>query len=255
MQDRINETEYNYQNCLMKIIKYNNNKDIVVEFQDEYKAKVHTTYGHFTNGNVKNPYYPSVYGVGIIGDKCLISIDGKHIKEYSAWKKILERCYYEKYKEKHTTYKNATCCDEWLLYENFYKWLHEQENFDKWLNGDRWNIDKDILIKGNKVYSPTTCCLVPNNVNKLFTKCDVARGNYPIGVSEQDGKLKSCCHNPFTNKMEFLGYHSTEENSFNAYKKYKENIIKQVAKIEYEANNITKQCYEAMMDYEVEITD
>jgi hypothetical protein len=252
--DRLKEAKLNNQGCLMKIVEYNKADDIIVEFQDKYRAKVHAAYREFENGEVKNPYYPSVYGVGVTGNKYPTRIGkGNQIKEYSIWKTMLIRCYDEEYKTKHPTYKDATCCNEWLLFENFYEWLHSQENFDKWLNGERWNLDKDILIKGNKVYSPNTCCLVPPNVNNLFIKNDANRGNCPIGVCKKDDGYGSYCNN--YKKREFLGYHDTEVGAFLAYKKRKEQIIKQTAQTEYDNGNITKRCYEAMMKYEVEITD
>ena len=168
---------------------------------------------------------------------------------------MLERCYSSKYKNTRPTYKNVTCCNEWLLYENFYEWLHNQENFDKWLNGDRWAIDKDILVKGNKVYSPNTCCLVPQNVNVLFVKSNAVRGNLPIGVIRLKNGFRAQCKNPFTNKVQSIGIYQTFEQSFNAYKIYKENIIQQVAENEYLKGNITKKCYEAMIIYNVNIND
>ena len=239
----------------MKIVEYNKSSDIAVEFQDEYKAKVHTDYRWFQKGNVKNPYYPSVYGVGIIGNKYSICKKEIVTKEYKTWNHMLERCFDEKHKKKYPTYEDVTCCEEWLLYDNFYEWLHSQKNFDKWLNGNRWHIDKDILMKGNKMYSFDACCLVPDNVNVLFTKRDRCRGDFPIGVTENwDGFLARCC-NPITNKRENIGTFSTPEKAFYAYKQYKENLIKQIANIEYNVGNITKECYDAMMNYEVEITD
>lgn len=157
---------------------------------------------------------------------------------------------------KNPSYQNVTCCNEWLLYENFYEWLHSQGNFDKWLSGNGWDIDKDILVKGNKVYSSETCCLVPQNINKLFIKNDVIRGILPLGVSRDRGKFRALCNNPFTKEYEYLGEYETPEDAFYlGYKPYKENIIKKVAQIEYDKGNITEICYNAMMNYEVEITD
>lgn len=250
-KDRLGEENLNYQNCLMKIIEYNNANDIVVEFQDKYKIRVHTTYSHFLSGCVKNPYYPSVYGVGMVGVKYPLQK-----KEYEAWHDMLKRCFNKNIKEKYATYKEVTCCDEWLLYENFYEWLHNQDNFDKWLNEKNWCLDKDILIKGNKIYSPETCCLVPNDVNVLFTKRDNCRGDLPIGVIKQGNKFRVECNNPFDSSHDtYLCMCSTPKEAFNVYKEYKEKIIKQVAELEYNNDNITKRCYEAMMNYQVEITD
>lgn len=248
------EENYNNQGCLMTIVECNG-KNIIVEFQDEYKYRVHSIYTNFKSGSIKNPYYPSVYGVGITGCKYPISIDCKLTIEYDAWKQMLRRCFSNKEKERIPAYKVVTCCDEWLLYENFYAWLHSQPNFDKWANSTRWALDKDILMKGNKTYSPDACCLIPQNVNCLFLKREAERGDYPIGVSYRNDGFVASCHDPFTNRREELGSYSTPTRAFQAYKEYKEDIIKKVAQIEYNKGNITKECYEAMLVYEVEIDD
>lgn len=255
LNKHIGETKLNNQGSLMEIVEYNGYKNIVVEFQDKYKVRVNTIYANFKSGSIKNPYYPSIYGVGVTGNKYPISKNCDAVKEYDVWHRLLERCVYERLREKYPAYNNVICCDEWLLYENFYEWLHSQENFDKWLNGKRWAIDKDILIKGNKIYKPEACCLVPQNVNCLFLKREAERGKYPIGVRYRDNGFLAVCRNPFLNKAVELGHYSAPERAFQAYKVYKEDIIKQVAEAEYNNKNITKDCYEAMMNYEVEITD
>lgn len=240
----------------MKIVEYYNARDIVVEFQDEYKARVHTSWHWFLNGGIKNPYHPSVFKMGIIGNKYPVTTNGKIIKEYNIWHSMLQRCYDIKAKENLTTYQDAVCCNEWLLYDNFYEWLHSQSNFDKWNADERWAVDKDILIKGNKVYSPETCCLVPINVNNLFTKRNSKRGSFPIGVTKNKNLFMVRCMNPFTGKLEYLGTSYVNPfDAFKSYKKRKEEIIKQVAQTEFLNGNITEECYNAMMEYQVEITD
>ena len=250
------EEKYNNQGCIMKIVECLDNGDIVVEFQDKYKYRTNSIYQNFKSGSIKTPYYPTVYGAGFIGVKYPRSKNCKNIKEYVAWKQMLRRCFSKKEKKRAPAYEQVTCCNEWLNYENFYEWLHSQPNFDKWFNGKRWAVDKDILNKGNKVYSPDTCCLIPQNVNCLFLKREAERGDYPIGVRYTDSGFVAKCHSPFTNKGEDLGSYSTPEKAFYlGYKPYKENIIKRVAEIEYKIGNITKECYMAMMNYVVEIDD
>ena len=257
--ERVGIEKLNNQGCLMKVVEYNNAIDMVAEFQDEYKSRVHTQWSNFTKGNVKNPYYPSVYGVGITGNKCPTwdTNNNKHAKEYDAWQNMLIRCFDEKVKRKYPTYKDVSCCKEWLLYENFYYWLHEQENFNRWYTNDSWHLDKDILIKNNKIYSPETCVLVPYNVNKLFVKHELHRGDLPIGVthcSNRDGFVVRCM-NPLTGKRDYLGYRTNLNEAFKLYKSHKEKLIKQVAELEYNKGNITKECYNAMMNYVVDIAD
>ena len=253
--ERLGETNVNNKGYPMKIIEYNNVNNIIVEFLDKYKAKVHTSYQCFLSGGIKNPYAPSVCGVGMIGNKYPARIKYKNTKEYKVWHNMLRRCFNKKEKERRPTYQNVSVCKEWLLFENFYEWLHSQENFEKWYSGFRWSIDKDILVKGNKIYSPETCCLVPNEINTLFERKENQRGKYPIGVSKTKNGYSATCSNPYGNTARWLGTYYTVEEAFQVYKKYKENLIKQIAEIEHNNGNITKKCYDAMLRYEVEITD
>lgn len=257
-QNKVGLVKTNNQGCLMKIVEFNNKNDIVVEFQDEYKFRKKSAMHEFYTGGIKNPYYPSVYGVGIIGEKYKTSNNSKMIKEYTAWAGMLLRCYGEH--KVNIRYQDVTCCKEWLYFPNFYEWLHSQENFEKWLNGDKWDLDKDILFKGNKIYSPETCCLVPHNVNSLFIKSNALRGDLPIGVgkrNDRDGYTAKVVYGKYKNKAKITSYsYPTPEDAFYlGYKPYKEKYIQRIAQEEYELGNITKACYEAMMNYQVEITD
>ena len=256
---RLGKVNVNNQGSLMKVVKYENSNNIDVEFLDKFNCRVcGVTWQCFENGEIKNPYYPDVYNVGMTGVKYSIWENGKHIKEYDIWRSMLMRCYDKKFKKRQQTYADATCCNEWLLFENFYEWLHSQENFDKWLiNKNNWGLDKDIILKNNKIYCPEYCCLVPQNVNNLFTNRTNYRGKYPIGVclDKRSGEYVARCCNPFVKKYVTIGRYSTPEKAFLAYKKYKENIIKQVAETEFKKGNITKRCYDAMLNYIIEITD
>ena len=257
---RIGLEKYNNEGYIMRIIQYDNVSNIVVEFQDEYMAKVHTGFNCFKKGCTKNPYHTSLFGVGITGNKYPISyIDDngkkKETKEYRAWRDMLRRCYDEKYK--YYTYKDVTVCKEWLLYDNFYEWLHSQENFEQWAKLERSALDKDIIHKGNKIYSSENCCLVPININSLFTKSNAVRGDLPIGValSGKDYNGYVAYYNNGNKEKIYLGYYYSIEEAFQVYKQYKEKVIRRIAEEEYDKGNITEKCYNAMMNYEVEITD
>ena len=255
--ERIGINIINNHGDLARCINYNNPYSVTIEFQDEQKTQVTTSWDNFIKGIITNPNSPSVYGVGIVGSKYQVNRNGKTLKEYRTWMHMIERCYNNIYKEKHPTYKDVTCCDEWLYYPNFYEWLHSQENFDKFVLLERSAIDKDILIKGNKIYSPETCCLVPGDVNGLFIKQCSSRGKCPIGVryDKRRHRYVVTCRTHNDKSSQFLGEYNTFEEAFETYKDYKENLIKRIAQEEYNKGNITKKCYEAMMNYEVEITD
>lgn len=246
VKERVGLKITNCQGLEMTCIEYNNAFDIIVEFKTPY-YRVKNNWCNFKKGNIKNPYYPSIYGVGIVGERSTVNEDGKRLKEYVAWVGMLQRIYRD------NAYKDCSICKEWLFFENFYNWLHSQPNFDKWLNNKKWDIDKDILIKGNKVYSPDTCCLVPSYINTLFIKSNKARNSLPIGVRRSGNKYIAICNN--LNSRIYLGTYDNLNDAFCAYKEYKEKLIKNIAQEQYNNNNITKQCYESMMNYRVEITD
>ena len=235
----------------MQLLEYKNSRNVIVQFLDEYKCTVRTQYKTFENGKTRNPYFPTVCGVGIIGNKHKVPS-----KEYYTWADMIKRCYSKKIKESNRAYKDVTCCKEWLLFDNFYDWLHSQENFDNWFNGDKWTVDKDILKKHNKVYCSENCCLVSNKVNCLFERNKFSRNNLPIGVCyhKESNKYQANCKNS-EGKNIYLGIYEDVYDAFNAYKIQKEKIIKQVAKKEYEKGNIIEKCYKAMINYEVEIYD
>ena len=259
--ERLGEISISLEGYEMKIIEYNNYTDIVVEFQDEYKAKVHTTYQHFKNDKwVKNPYHPRVFGVGYFGQgKYEAQKNKKKNKVYQVWMSMLQRCYDPYYINEHLTYIDCYVCKEWHNFQNFAKWY--EENYYE-CNNERMELEKDILIKNSKIYSPETCVFVPRRINILFVKQQRKRGKYPIGVHEAYcGKiLKLYTHCSTFNKENgrkdvFLGYFPLNEpfHAFYTYKIFKENYIKQVAD-EYK-DLIPQRLYDAMYKYEVEIND
>lgn len=257
LTNRTGEANVNFQNCLMKITQYNQANDLYVQFQDTFGAVVHGSYRAFKNGRIKNPYYPEIYGVGMIGCKYKAFDNGKDVKEYKIWHGILQRCYDTKTQLKQPTYKGCSVSDNWKIYENFYEWVHKQDNYKQWQIGNRWTVDKDIILKGNKIYSKEYCCLIPEYINVLFTKRQNYRGNYPIGVYyyKAGNSYRAQCMNPLINKRILIGTYNNPNEAFYAYKEYKENLIKKIAQQEYQNKNITEKCYIAMMNYNVDITD
>ena len=206
-----------------------------------------------------------IYGIGHVDYSLPITQNGKKVKEYETWRGMLKRCLDDGYLQREPTYKGCSVSEDWTYYKNFYSWIISQDNYQKWKQGGiAWAIDKDILTKGNKLYSDQTCVLVPKSVNTLFTTRKLHRGPYPIGVtySKKNNKFLAYCNDPFKIRGDkrkymgkYLGSFTTSEEAFYAYKKFKENIIKKVAKIEFKNGNITKQCYDAMLNYKVEIHD
>lgn len=163
---------------------------------------------------------------------------------------MLRRCYSDKYKKQFPTYKTCIACDEWLNFQNFAEWYNQ--NFYT-VKNENMHLDKDILVKGNKIYSPETCIFVPSRINKLFIKGDNFRGKYPIGVTYKSDINKFIARCNTLDKRKNLGVFSTEEEAFNKYKTFKEKYIKQVAD-EYK-DYIPDKLYKALYKYEVSIAD
>lgn len=238
-----------------EIVEYRKYSDITVRFIKTSEL-VKSEYGKFKNGTIKSHFTPSVYGAGIIGLEKIKDKYSTKLKSYRMWQGMLQRCYDKKLHEKRPTYKDCKVYDKWLYYYNFKKWFNE--NYYE-INNEKICLDKDILIKANKIYSPETCILVPQSINSLFVKSNAIRGELPIGVrfnKRDDNYLAVCCLFNSINgesKQKYLGRFNTPEEAFYAYKKAKEENIKQVA--DHYKNQIPKKLYEAMYRYEVHIDD
>ena len=264
--DKVGETGISDKGCIMKIVEYNNCDDIIVEFQDKYKYRVHTKYIHFKKGNCKNPFHPSVFGHGHLGvdkngnvPKVSEFKNGKNVPtwEYNKWMHMLERCYDNKYKKRQPTYKEVVCCNRWLCFAWFLEDLEMLKQEYSWSEDEKLNLDKDILNKNNKEYNLENCVLVPNYINSLFTKSNAIRGEYPVGVSYHKQNKKFQTHCRINGKRKGLGLYNTPEQAFNVYKQAKEKEIKRIADECVEKGYITKdsRLYKAMIEYKVEIDD
>ena len=167
---------------------------------------------------------------------------------------MLQRCYSDAYKKKYQTYEGCEVSDNFKSFEYFYEWCHSQIGFDNDGNGNPFQLDKDLLVKGNKVYSEDSCVFLPQEINSLLVKSTASRGEYLIGVClHKRDKVFMATVSKNKGKQEFLGYFNTELEAFNAYKHAKESFVKEQA--EKWKGKIDDRAYEALMNYEVSIDD
>ena len=232
-----------------KILKYNNNENVEIQFlKTGYEMTVQLI--NIKSGSIKDPYSPSVCGVGILGAKYSSRVNGVLTKEYDLWYSMLRRCYSDTSKKKNPTYEGCEVSDNFKSYEYFYEWCQKQIGF----NNEGWHLDKDLLIKGNKVYSEDSCVFIPQEINKVLINCTASRGEYLIGVYWcKKGKAFKAQISKNKGSPEHLGYFNTELEAFNAYKEAKETYIKEQA--EKWKSQIDERAYNALMNYQVEITD
>ena len=255
--NKLGEEGSNKFGSKMIIIKSESYNNVDIYFPEYNWTAKNRTYQTFQDGNIKCPYERRLYGVGYLGEGKYKAKEGrKATLAYRKWNDMLRRCYSEAAMDKNPTYRNCYVCEEWHNFQVFAEWFYKHYYTIK---DELMEIDKDILHKGNKIYSPDTCLIVPQRINKLFTKSDKSRGDYPIGLypRKKDNVLVVKCsiiENGEKNKK-YLGrfpLHQVEE-AFLTYKRFKENYIKQVAD-EYK-NSIPDKVYQALYNYEVEITD
>lgn len=187
---------------------------------------------------------PIMCGVGYKGSE---DVDCKS-EAYLRWHDMLNRCYNEEFLERQPQYRGCSVCEEWLNFSNFKLWYEENKKDEI-----QRDLDKDILIKGNKVYSPETCCLVPHDINTLFLTAKKRRGDFPIGVyfDTDGGKFRASMN--FMGQSIKLGSFDTAEAAFARYKEYKEDFIEDMA--EQYNGRIPDKVYRAMLNWKIEITD
>ena len=252
--------DINYKDCVgkilksknfgeFKILKYNDSGNVEIRFLKtgyETSERLH----NIRNGNVKDRYLPSVCGVGVLGTKYPSKVNNVLTKEYVLWVHMLQRCYSDVYKKQKPTYKDCEVSENFKSYEYFYEWCNKQIGF----GNDGWHLDKDLLIKGNKVYDENTCIFIPSEINLVLTKRTSLRGNHLIGVYwDKTHKAFIALVNKNKGKQEHLGYFNTEIEAFKAYKQAKESFIKEQAN--KWKGKIDERAYEALMNYQVEIDD
>lgn len=225
--DRTGEININNFGSEMVVVGYRMNKDMDVYFPKYNWTAKGVAYCQFKNGKIKCPYEKRYCGTGYLSEGKYKAIEnGKLTKSYKTWFHMLNRCYDD----------------------NFYE-----------VEGQRMHLDKDILNKGNKIYSSDNCVFVPERINTLFIKSDKCRGELPIGVyyNKHAKKFQAQClfYNFENNKRERknLGLYNIPQEAFEVYKQFKENYIKEVA--EYYKDKIPQKLYDAMYKYEVDIDD
>ena len=235
----------------LTIVNYFGCNNVYVEFEDGTRKMTFMT--QIMKGNVINPSKPKQKGSNNF-DKtsyCNVGYLGcgpfnTKMQVYTVWRNMILRCYGQKTQETRQTYKQCQVCEDWHNFQNFAKWYVQNKVED-------WFLDKDILQKGNKLYAPEYCCFVPREINSLFTKTNALRGDLPIGVSynKQTCKYMSCIHK--FDKNYHLGLFETIDEAFQKYKEEKEEYIKYVA--DKWKDKLKPEVYQAMYNYQVEITD
>jgi hypothetical protein len=183
----------------------------------------------------------SVFGVGIIDVEYPVhktsSVGGKKViiwacPYYLKWKEMLRRCFSEAYQEKYPSYKGCSIYTPWLYLSNFIKWVDEQPN----KNWESCELDKDILVRDNKLYSPDTSVFVSPIVNNFLINRGNARGDFLLGVSfKRKGSWEayaSSCSDPLRVNPVHIGCFKTELEAHKAWQQRKHEYACQLAELQ-----------------------
>lgn len=179
----------------------------------------------------------NLYGKGVNDAEYNIRYNNVICPFYSVWKSMFTRCYDEKYHNKQPTYRDCYICEEWHLFSNFKSWMIKQDWKAK-------QIDKDILVQGNKQYSPERCIFVTRKINSLFNNHSNSRGKLPLGVWKNNDRFSASCNNG--HKISYLGMFNTIKEASDVYKKFKYDIIAGIA------NKQTEPLKSALLAYKLE---
>lgn len=210
-----------------EVVDFKGCYDVTIKFLDEHSYTYRVTLGELRAGEIKNPYHPNVYGVGYIGvGEFKPTFNGKNSLSYTCWISMLERNYCYDKSLRFPTYAGCTVCEEWHNFQNFAEWYEKQEFY-----GLGYQLDKDILVEGNKVYHPNMCALVPPEINNLIIRPDKSKSKYPTGVCIKKSTGKFLVQLKRFGKQTHVGYFKDLESAVSAYKKEKELYVKEVANL------------------------
>ncbi len=186
-----------------------------------------------------------VFGVGYdSGGDYPRYIVGKESREFTVWRNMMARCHGSAVRKNRPTYSESSHVDIWTDFQVFAEWCNSQSQFLY----EGWQLDKDILVKGNKVYGPDTCRFLPPQINSLLLGGN-KKSNLPKGMSlhPQTNKYRVRINNQ--SKKVYDKLFKTIEEAKEAYSAVKEMLVKEQA--ELWKDKISSDVYESLINYKV----
>jgi thymidylate synthase len=195
--DLCGKTFENDQNQKFQVIEktgvQNGNSIYTIQFEDSNSVLKNIQRPRIRYGEVKDPYNPSVKGIGCIGRPNHKNEDW-YERAYNMWNSMLGRCY-DKCHPSYDSYggKGVYVSPRWKNFELFIEDIKDLPFFDEWLNGENYCLDKDYY--GSNCYSKKTCLFLSEEENKLY------QSNTPIIVNNK---------NIFITQKEFAKKHNLD---------------------------------------------
>ena len=228
IEKRTGEIFITNQGYTVVITKYNNSKDCSILIDGKIEVD---NISYCRIKKINNPFHKVLSGIGYFG---VGEYKNTNQKSYHIWNNMISR----------SLENNSIICEEWHNFQNFAQWY--ENNWKYWMKG--WRIDKDILVKGNKIYSPETCCLTPSEFTNIFKTEESKIERLSTGVRKgKSGKYTAVTRIDGVT-VRFSGY-STNEEAYEKYKQVKEKQFKDKA-IKYRGQ-ITEECFNAIYNYKI----
>lgn len=157
------------------------------------------------------------WGINDAGYSVNLVVDGKQVMcpFYKVWKDMLRRCYSESFQIQNPAYLGCSVSPDWKYFSSFKSWMEQQ-------NWEGRQLDKDIILHGNKVYGPEVCIFVTRAVNIFFT-CEKKKTTNPIGsfTNKLGNYVVSIGGN---SKRIHLGVYKTAQEAIGAWSEAKINL-------------------------------
>lgn len=190
------------------------------------------------------------------GEQRTRDAEGKKTKACQLWENMRVRTQYWPLKDEKRMgrYADVIVCDEWKDFQKFSQWFDQVRVLGFFQDG--WQLDKDLLFKGNKEYSPVNCVFLPEEVNKALNIKPRARGSYPVGIcpANRSGKI-DVRYDCKDERFKLRKYMDEREINlaFDMYKEARKGYIVSLA--EKYKEYLDPRAYSALLSYEIEIDD
>lgn len=176
-------------------------------------------------------------------------------QKHNLYQNMKTRCYNKNYHKAKPDYKECSVCEEWLNDKQaFCEWV--DENYYRIDGEPSVELDKDILVQGNKIYSPSTCIFAPRRINDLFIHSGNKKKNgLPLGVyKDNNNKYTVSCNitvfdkeEPYKKSVVFHGF-TTPDEAAEVYRQHKKAEIIYIA--DCYKDRIPEKLYNAMLDWQ-----
>lgn len=222
------------------------NSMVTVQFENTGNTEV-VSAGNIRKGATKDRTARHVHGVGMLGKGNFLSRTkiGGITREYGVWSAMMDRCYGRTDKDTARVYGDCVVSDDWQNFQVFAEWCQTQQE----LHHKGYALDKDILLKNNRVYGPYFCAFVPAHINSAVTleKHTNTTGYPGVWVNGSGGFTAEITTN---GSVQSLGTFKSAVIAYTVYRAMKEAYVKTLATV-YK-DGISEKVFEALSNWSVE---